>query len=141
MKKKRNIAFIVELLLLFIILLFVIVVITQTFMKSRSQSLYARHLTEAVSLAESVAEVSMAASGRDEAVSMLGEMEQVQSVSDAGEIIGLEMKFAPEGGRTDHYRAEIRRTEEDAFVTEEILVFFADETEPIYSLETGNYLK
>ena len=56
MKRTRNIAFIVELLILFVILLFVIVTITRTFMASRSQSLHAQQLTRAVSLAESIAE-------------------------------------------------------------------------------------
>ena len=55
MKKERNIAFVVELLLLFVILLLVIVVITKTLMTSRSQSLHAKYLTEAVCLAEDAA--------------------------------------------------------------------------------------
>ncbi len=58
--KKRNLAFTVELLGLFILLLLVITVITQVFVMSRSHSLQAKRLTEAVIIAESTAEISSA---------------------------------------------------------------------------------
>lgn len=59
--KKRNLAFTVELLGLFILLVMVITVITQVFVMSRSHSLEARQLTEAVILAENAAEISSGA--------------------------------------------------------------------------------
>ncbi|MBQ9061624.1 MAG: hypothetical protein IJ121_02165 [Eubacterium sp.] len=167
MKKERNIAFIVELLLLFMILLFVIVVITQTFMKSRGQSLYARHLTEAVTLAEEVAEVSASAEDLAEAAERFGAMEQVLEVQETqgetGETSGsglvMAMEFAAKNGTRDEYRVELDWVEEkervdaaeraDAadgadtaaggrFVTKQIRVYFADEQEPIYTLDAGD---
>ncbi|MBR0398473.1 MAG: hypothetical protein IJI10_09425 [Eubacterium sp.] len=157
MKKERNIAFIVELLLLFMILLFVIVVITQTFMKSRSQSLYARHLTEAVTLAEEVAEVSASAEDLTEAAERFGAMEQVLEVQEtqgesgetsaSGSGLVMAMEFAAENGTRDEYRVELDWVEEkdraDAaaggrFVTKQIRVYFADEQEPIYTLDAGD---
>ena len=191
MKKERNIAFIVELLLLFMILLFVIVVITQTFMKSRSQSLYARHLTEAVTLAEEVAEVSASAEDLSEAADRLGAMEQVLEVrerqavqevqeslenqksqgtqevqeprgeaserSDSGQGLVMAIEFAAENGTRDEYRVELDWVEENTdvsdradatdgseaaaggrFVTKQIRVYFADEQEPIYTLDAGD---
>ena len=168
MKKDRNIAFIVELLLLFIILLFVIVVITQTFMKSRSQSLYARHLTEAVTLAEEVAEVSAAAEDIGGASDLLAKMEQVLRVSsEAEDRIFLEMEFSAGSGARDNYRVEIDWQEEPAgadagsgtdtdstaadagsaagvgsgaqYISKQIRVYFEDEDEPVYTLDSGIY--
>ena len=78
MKRTRNIAFIVELLLLFVILLFVIVVITKTFMASRNQSLHARYLTEAVCIAEEIAEVTEGSSDLAGAASLIRSLEEVQ---------------------------------------------------------------
>ena len=162
-KKERNIAFIVELLLLFMILIFVIVVITQTFMKSRGQSLYARHLTEAVTLAEEVAEVSAPAENLSEAADRLAAMEQVQEVQTGNGVndspanagagggengtagmteatIDLVMEFTEENGVPDRYRLELDWQEEETrFVTKQIRVYFAEEKEPIYTLDTGVY--
>ena len=152
MKRERNIAFIVELLLLFVILLFVIVVITQTFMKSRGQSLYARHLTEAVTLAEEVAEVSASAADLTDAADRFDAMEQVQEISSlSGEGLDLVMDFAAENGVHDRYRVELDWLEEKAadgsagasagsrFVTKQIRVYFAEETVPIYTLDSGDF--
>ena len=54
---KSSIAFTVELFMLFGIMLLVIVVITQTLVMTRSRSLQARHLTEAVIAAENTMEI------------------------------------------------------------------------------------
>ena len=121
MKRTRNIAFIVELLILFVILLFVIVTITRTFMASRSQSLHAQQLTRAVSLAESVAEVTRGMPDQESAEEYLGTLDVIQDPYDA-EIIWEEEESA--AGR---------------FVTEHIRIFYDDETEPVYELETGWY--
>lgn len=150
MKKTRNIAFIVELLLLFVLLLFVIVVITKTFMASRSQSLYAKHLTEAVCLAEDVAEVRFAAADKAEALALLAAMEQTQSIEDDGQIIWLTMDFADAGGGTDRYRIGMDWNEEPSaqgtYFEGEIRVYYQDiaaavseKAAPIYTLSTGDY--
>ena len=63
---KSSIAFTVELFMLFGIMLLVIVVITQTLVMTRSRSLQARHLTEAVIAAENTMEIISASIGTDE---------------------------------------------------------------------------
>lgn len=143
MGKKRNFAFIVELFIFFVILLFVIIVITRVFVTSRNQSLYARHLTESVYIAEEVAEISMAASDMQQAVNLLADLEQTSDVSSEGQEIELWMDFDAEDGRRDLYRVLLTWEEDPSqngtFTESRILVFFEDEDEPIYSLDTGNY--
>ena len=144
MKRTRNIAFIVELLLLFVILLFVIVTITRTFMTSRSQSLYARHLTEAVTLAENIAEVTRNLPDQESAAARLDALEEVQETADKdGDTLRITMLFTGENGRQDSFKADLSRKEEKtaagSFVTEYIAMFYDDESEPIYALETGWY--
>ena len=164
MGKNRNLAFIVELLLLFVILLFVIVTITRTFMASRSQSLYAKHLTEAVCIAEEVAEITAAAPDQESAVSFLKELDEVHSVTENDTGFSVEMD-ALSDGKADRYTVSVLCSEEKTagepsaestgsfsgesggqdktgvFVTEKIEVFFETEAEPIYTLDTGNYKK
>lgn len=138
MKKARNIALIVELLLLFVILLFVITTITKTFMASRNQSLYARHLTEAVCLAQEVAEVAAAAEDRAGAVRLLESLEQTEEVRDEADGIGLDMTFSGDEG-AERYHVQMDWNEEDSFVQETIRVYFDGENDPLYTLDTGDY--
>lgn len=77
--KKRNLAFTVELLGLFILLVLVITVVTQVFVMSRSHSLQAKQLTEAVILAESTAEVSSTEKDMLQLSGKIGSMENVMS--------------------------------------------------------------
>ena len=58
MNNKRSIAFTVELLGLFILLILVIVMITQVFVMSRTRTIEARRLTQAVMMAQSTAEAA-----------------------------------------------------------------------------------
>ena len=141
MKKSRSIAFTVELLLLFVSLLFVIVVITKSFMASRGQSLAAKYLTEAVCLAEDVAEVTSSASGRDEAVAWLRELERVRSLKDTAERTEMEMQFAQDD-RTGYHVVLDWETEPSAygvFTAETISVYHGGGAEPLYTMRTGDY--
>ena len=146
MKRTRNIAFIVELLLLFVILLFVIVTTTRVFMTSRSQSLHARHLTEAVILAESIAEVTKNTADREATQTAVGMMKEVQETPEwTGDMLVAELVFMGENGVQDAFRAELAWEEEKTpagqFVTEQITLYDSGEEAPIYSLETGWYLE
>ena len=146
MKKTRNTAFVVELLLLFILLLAVIVVITLTLMASRRQSLYARHLTEAVILAESIAEVTKNTADRESAEAAVGMMKEVQETSGwAEDTLAVALVFTGENGVQDAFRADLAWEEEKTpagqFVTEQITLYDSGEEAPIYSLETGWYLE
>ena len=58
MNNKRSIAFTVELLGLFILLILVIVMITQVFVMSRTRTIEARRLNQAVMMAQSTAEAA-----------------------------------------------------------------------------------
>ena len=142
MNKTRNdLAFVVELLLLFVILLFVIVVITKTFMTSRSQSLHARHLTEAVCVAEEVAEATAAAADRAEAAELLESLEQAGAVQEDGDGISLTVDVFTENGTKDSYAVYLL-WEEDAegdFVEKTIRVHDGNGEEPLYTLKTGTY--
>ena len=143
MNRKHNLAFIVELFLLFSILLFVIVVITRTLVLSRSRSLYAKHLTEAVTLAESSAEVIAAAGSQAEAERLFGGLSQVTEVRPSDGRIELLMDFDGVSGGADQYRAVILLAEErqtaGTYLAESIEVFYAEENDPLYTLETGAY--
>ncbi len=141
MKKTGNLAFIIELLLLFVSLLFVIVVITQTFMTSRGQGLYARHLNEAVCLAQAAAEVGLSAEDGARRETLLGAMDQVESAEFRGDEAELFMVFSDK--EPDRFRVLLTRSEDPSaggrYVTETVRVYFGEEKEPIYTLDAGAY--
>jgi hypothetical protein len=143
MRKKRNFAFIVELFILFVILLFVVIVITKTFVTSRNQSLYARHLTESVYIAEEVAEISMASADMQQAANVLESLEQSSDVTVADGQIEMQMDFDSEDSKRDVYRVLLTWDEDaalnGAYTAGQIQVFFEEEEEPIYTLDTGSY--
>ena len=143
MKKTRNLAFIVELLLLFVILLLLITVITKTFMASRSQSLRAKQLTEAVVLAEEAAEVSNAAKDMQDARQLFEGMDQVRSVTEADGSLELFMDFTAEDGSVDGYRVVIDFEEEkndfSVYSAKTIHVYRENVTDELYVLNTGSY--
>ena len=144
MKRTRNIAFIVELLLLFVILLFVIVVITKTFMASRNQSLHARYLTEAVCIAEEIAEVTEGSADLAGAASLIRSLEEVQDTEETGgQTLGIAMLFKAEDGKQDAFDVDLTWEEElsgeGTLVRENIAVFSKDAADPVYVLEAGWY--
>ncbi|MBR1780606.1 MAG: hypothetical protein IJ751_04285 [Oscillospiraceae bacterium] len=145
MKKKISIASIVELFGLFVILLLVIVVITETFVLTRGQSLRARHLTEAVTLAESVAEITSGADSPERAAELLGRMEGAQPPTVEGERVVSRVDFAGQADAGDDYtvcltlQADTGRA--GSYVSEVIEVYFAQDDGAIYTLSTGNYIR
>ena len=80
MNNKKSIAFTVEMLGLFILLVLVIVMITQVFVMSRSGTIEARRLTQAVMIAQSTAE---AASSEQDLSLLAGVMQGMDNVSSA----------------------------------------------------------
>ncbi len=80
MNNKKSIAFTVELLGLFILLIMVIVMITQVFVMSRSRTIEARRLTQAVMIAQSTAE---AASSEHDLAKLAGVMQGMNNVASA----------------------------------------------------------
>ena len=81
MKSKKNTVFIVELFVLFIIMLVVVTTIMTLSMKTRSQSFEAGRLTEAVSCAENIAEVTSASSGIKQIADMAGRIDKADAPS------------------------------------------------------------
>lgn len=141
MKKTRNTAFIVELLVMFIILLFVIVVITQVFVTARGKSLDAKHLTEAVNIAESVAETDLSASDTAAAIALFEGMEQVEEVREEAD--GYSLRIRAGGETKDCFEVAVERAEEagtsGTYTNGTVTVFYEDGSEPVYVLTTGNY--
>ena len=155
--KKNNPAFTVELLGLFILLIMVITVVTQVFVMSRSHSLEARQLTDAVILAEDVAEISSTGSGIDEITDRfmdLGLTAEVRSQFDGSQnwlvafdadafLVVIERSVTTSGNAGAGVYAEdiINIYEPDAadamLVSKENPV----KTEPVYTLVSGKYFK
>lgn len=151
MKTKRNTAFIVELIIMFLLLLLVISVITTISMKTRQQSIDAKHLTEAVICAQNAAEVTAAASDAESCAARLEKMEEAKNVkvngssveagitSGSGEKLRLVIDVGTEKGSTGKY------------VTKDIAVFLdkdkgadakkAGSAKPVYTLSTGDFVK
>ena len=161
--KKRNLAFTVELFGLFILLVLVITVITQVFVMSRSHSIQARQLTEAVILAESAAEVSSTEKDMLQLSDKVADMENVvsmQYVSDGaqtseGEILAGAV-FTPDDKGDCKYIIRIDRKSTPSgaglYAEDNISIYSAPDaadaeadiadislTEPVYTLKAGKY--
>jgi len=137
MKSNGGIRYIVELFIMLIIMIFVITILVTAFVKSGSLSTDAADLTEAVSLAESIAEISDTCADDAECMDRLKGTSLMSGLSiDGGVITG-------ESG--DDYRVELSRTEKNGdggvLVLSEIKVSHKGGSEPVYTLDTGNYLK
>ena len=126
---------------MFVILLVVIVMITQTFVAARALSLNAKRLTEAVCLAEDIAEVSKGAKNIDEETELIEQMDQTRSATAEGGVIKAKMVFDGDSASEDEYRIKVVINSDallyGTYVTEEISVYFGDDTDPIYVLNTG----
>ena len=114
MNNKRSIAFTVELLGLFILLIMVIVMITQVFVMSRTRTIEARHLTQAVMMAQSTAE----AASSEHDLSLLAEkikaMDNVQSAEANVSGGSVDIVFDTDGNPAGKdFCAVLHRTEEE----------------------------
>lgn len=143
MKAKKETAFIVELFLLFALMLLVTVVLTSAFVSSRMQSLYARHKTEAVIIAERIAEVSMASEDLDEALELISGMEDVTDLDRSGS--GAEFTARISDTSADEYRVKLdwdgQTDGSVSLSTQKITVYYGEDGEPIYVLDSGSFRK
>ena len=142
--KKRHMSnFYIETLVLVVIFIVVILVLVKVFALSEQMSTRAGILTKAVHLAENAAE-AVAASDSPEALQGLLEENGNTLLAEEGETVILnvwydaEMEPAAEGS----IRMEITWKAEGGpdFAENRIDVYWMDEAEPAYSLETGIYL-
>ena len=142
-KEKSSIAFIVELFLMFAILLLVIVVITEFFVMTRSESLKAKQLTEAVIVAESTAEVVSRADSGSKAADLVGKMETVENVDVSGEELSFTVKPDGKGNTGAAYDVKVtlesRKNKTGTYVADTIGVSPAGRKEELYTLKTGHY--
>ncbi|MBQ3273767.1 MAG: hypothetical protein IJH51_00555 [Christensenellaceae bacterium] len=137
MKSNGGIRYIVELFIMLIIMIFVITILVTAFVKSGSLSTDAADLTEAVSLAESIAEISDTCADDAECMDRLKGTSLMSGLSIDGGVIT--------GTHGDDYSVELSRTEKNGdggvLVLSEIKVSHKGGSEPVYTLDTGNYLK
>ena len=147
MNNKRSIAFTVELLGLFILLIMVIVMITQVFVMSRARTIEARHLTQAVMMAQSTAE----AASSEHDLSLLAEkikaMDNVQSAEANASAGSIDIVFDTDGKPAGKdFCAVLHRSEEKrdsgVYTTDNIEVYYCVPGQlegKIYDLSTGSH--
>ena len=133
-RKKSNIASIVELFLMFLLLLVVIVVITMVCMTAREQSLHASDLTDAVICAENTAEITHDAADAREAAELMKFMDGVSNIKVSGDTVtassdgfDIEIVLAPDEGTAGTY------------VDETINIYNGSDA-ALYQLHTGNFI-
>jgi len=147
MNNKRSIAFTVELLGLFILLILVIVMITQIFVMSRARTIEARHLTQAVMMAQSTAEAASSEHDLSVLAEKLKDMDNVQSAEANASDGSLDIVFDTDGKQTgkDFYLI-LHRDEEErdsgVYATDKIEVYYCVPGQlegKIYDLSTGSH--
>lgn len=121
--KKHITAFYIETLLMITVLVVVMVVLSGVFGAARAKSADAKHLTKAVSLAESAAEAVSASESTGELRELLSGLGQTGMDGDNVTLSDGE------------YRVEITWEPENGIVSSAVTVFWRDKE--IYSLETA----
>ena len=125
--KRHGTAFYIETLLLIVAFVAIILVTTQVFGGARAKSAKARHLTQAVILAENAAE----------AVSVSGSLEDVQSLLEKDGTVQIEGNVLTLW--KDEYQIDITWEPEGALVSSAITVLWNDNE--IYKIETAVFLR
>ena len=143
MKERKNLAFIVELFLLFTLMLMVTTVLTKAFVSSRMQSLYARRKTDAVIIAERVAEIAMASDDLEDALKHISNMDSVSDLSSGGREVSFRSGVSENDGETFRVQMQWDSKEGDSAVlnTCRITVLPEDGDEPLYVLDSGSFRK
>ena len=143
MKRKTNKAFITELLILFALLIMVITVITAISIKTRGESLKAKELSEAVICAQNTAEITASARDLSEASEMISQMEGAGDLATEGGAVSFTLTSAEKSVYRVVLEAEPEEGPTGVYVREKISVYEPDDeaAEPLYTLETGNYVK
>lgn len=149
MNTRKSLAFTVELLGLFILLILVIVMITQIFVMSRSKSLEAKRLTEAVIIAENTAETASVSPDPDVLTEKIRSMESVISAefegqNGTGDLVAVcDTDGNPES--SDFVIRIERKTEKGdhgIYADDSIHIYYGDaemKGEPLYTLDSGSF--
>ena len=146
MNNKRSIAFTVELLGLFILLILVIVMITQVFVMSRARTIEARHLTQAVMMAQSTAEAASSEHDLALLAEKIKDMDNVQSAEANVSGGSVDIVFDTDGNPAGKdFCAVLHRSEEKrdsgVYTTDNIEVYYCVPGQlegKIYNLSTGS---
>ena len=154
-ENKRNIAFIVELFTMLCILLVVIVVITETLVMTRGRSSNAKHLTEAVIVAEDTMEVIEAAEGGGNgakagsslkaAADILSGKENISAVKAEADKMDFDIVFSDSGEGAGEYSVSAERSTEKGkkgkLTSYVVTVSLKGGNNALYSLRSGKYYR
>lgn len=142
-KKKQHItAFYMEMLVLIMIFVAVILILTRVFALSRQQSAKAEILTDSVCLAENLAEMATASDSREAFSALLERGGDIQILDNgAGRIFRVRYDEDRKRAKQGVYRVDVEWKPEESpggsLVKSVITVYWGEETEPVYTLETG----
>ena len=151
MKGKLNIRYMVELAVTLVLLLVITVVLVRMFVLSRDQSIHARELTEAVSISQSIAEISGVSRTIEEFTDRLEGRNEISKIETNGKRVLFiytwnDAHEAEEGNQPYSYEVQVIRDEDttDAgtLVSSDIDVYRDPHTSdvPVYSLEASSYI-
>ncbi|MBQ6621413.1 MAG: hypothetical protein IJH75_01075 [Mogibacterium sp.] len=143
-RRKSTTAFYLETLLMILIFVCIILILTRVFAAARLQSVEARRMTVAVTLAENAAEAALAADSEDDLAGILSGKTQNAPVLTAGDSAGRAVTASfddhLEPSADGPYRVEITwEPEGRQFVRNRITVCFGTVETPLFTMETGSY--
>jgi len=141
--KRRHITgFYIETLVLIVIFVTVVLVLTQIFGVSRNESRSARKLTNAVTLAENAAEAVSASKDPEALVQLLNTDNNARYDEEEGVLVyyDADLKPAADGVYLVQVGWEPQQTGSGTLVNSPISVWYGQEREPLYVLETAVYL-
>ena len=143
MKRQQLTTFYLEALLLIAVFVAMILVLTGVFGTARAQSVEARRLTQAVTLAANAAETVAASDSLEQAAGLLDEGGNVRLTAE-----GLEAAYLADGSPCTDGQAALRlraswepSAEDASLIVSRIAVYAADENTPVYTLETARFRK
>ena len=141
MKNKLSIRYVVELVITLLLILFIAVVLVRMFVHSRTETVYAKNLTEAVKISESLAELSTGIKDKQEFEKTAESLENVYSLTEDGDDIIIEMTIGGPDSRA--YKAVVNWSEDQgdngSFILNEIIVYDNGSDNELYKLNTGVY--
>ena len=142
MKRRHITGFYIETLVLIVIFVTVVLVLTQIFGVSRNESRSARKLTNAVTLAENAAEAVSASKDPEALVQLLNTDNNARYDEEEGVLVyyGEDLRPSADGNYLVQVGWAPQQTGSGTLVNSPISVWYGQEREPLYVLETAVYL-
>lgn len=147
MRKQKHItAFYLETLLLIAVFTGVIMILTRVFAVCGEQSVRAKQYTAAVSLAENTAEMFSASDSAEDLLALLNETDNAKlQASQTRTLISADYdeQLQPQQDGVYHVKLDWTPEQGDAgtMVSGEISVFYGQQEQPLYTLQTAVYLQ